>query len=145
MKMLSSRISGAIDAFWQEPEEMVSPTPLKLLTLVPPLAPESEEEKLVQNIVKACKLPDEESLILTCGEEDFLLWQHLKKRYTPGVVLNMGIPAERLSIHAAFPHLKPLLFGESYWITVGTPAELLKDADTRKKLWTDVLKPYFGG
>lgn len=143
--MLSSRISPQIDAFWQEPEETASPTPLKLLILTLPFASGGEEEKMLQNLVKACKLTEEESHILTCGEEDFPLWQHLKKRYTPGVVLNMGIPPEDLSVHATFPFLKPLLFGESYWITVGTPEALLKDADTRKRLWADALKPLFGG
>ncbi len=146
MKTPSFRISPAIDAFWQDADESLETRPLKLLVLCPTLPEGSEEEKLVQNIIKACKLPEDQTLLVMATEAGtFPTWQYLKKHHTPGVVLNMGISPQQLAINALFPTLRPILFGESYWTTVGTPAELLQDRDTRQRLWTDVLKPYFGG
>ena len=145
MKNPSFRISPVVDAFWQDPVDCTEPSPLQLLVLTPAFAAGSEEEKLVHNIVKACKLPEAQTRIVSGNDDAFPPWQHLKKRYTPQVVLNMGIAPQTLVINAAFPQLMPIYFGESDWITVGTPAQLLTDRDTRQKLWTDVLKPLFGG
>lgn len=146
MKTPSFRISSAIDAFWQDPGECPETTPLKLLVLSPLLTEGSEEEKLVQNIIKACKLPEEQTRLVMATEDGaFPTWQYLKKCYAPGVVLNMGVSPQQLAINALFPTLRPILFGESYWTTVNAPAELMQDRDTRQRLWTDVLKPYFGG
>lgn len=145
MKTPFFRISSTVDAFWQDPVDCPEATPLKLLVLTPTLAPDSEEEKLVSAIVKACKLPEDQTRIISGNDDAFPPWQHLKKCYTPHAVLNMGILPQMLVINAVFPQLQPIIFGESYWITVGTPAQLLTDRDTRQKLWTDVLKPLFGG
>jgi hypothetical protein len=145
MKQPSFRISPAVDALWERPDEADALAPATLVVLTPPLTPDGEAAQLVQNIVKACKLPEADTRILSFEGGSWPAWYQLQKELAPKLVLSMGIIPEQLAIQARFHSLQPVDFGGVVWVLAPDPDELATNRELRERLWRECLKPFFGG
>ncbi len=115
------------------------------MVLTPPLTPESEAAQLVQNIVKACKLPETDTRIFSFESGSWPAWYQLQKELTPKLVLSMGVLPEHLAVQARFPSLQPVDFSGAIWVLAPDPDELAANRELRERLWRECLKPFFVG
>ena len=143
-------ISAAANAYWgplPAPEEA---HPVRLLALIAPYTEGSEEEALLQNILKACGLPPEQIAVQTRApaapaqlEVQAPLWRTLQAVHQPEVILLLGIPPAQLGIQARLPFILPQNFDGAVWIVGPSLAVLQQDRNLRQALWTEGLKPCF--
>lgn len=138
-------IATAANAYWLPLPAAKQTQPVRLLALTAPATEGTEEEALLQNILKACKLPAEAVVVQTALPTAVPLWRELRATYQPEVVLLLSITPQQLGLQVHLPFILPQNFDGAIWIVGPALAVLQKDRNLRQALWTEGLKPCFAG
>ncbi len=138
-------ISAAANAYWMPLPASQDARSVRLLALTAPCTEGTEEEALLQNILKACGLPAEQIAVQKAVPTEAPLWRELHAAHQPEVILLLGITPQQLGIQAHLPFILPQNFDGAIWIVGPTLAVLQADRNLRQALWTEGLKPCFAG
>ena len=145
MQLIQSKIIPASqNAYWEPlPEAWQSLSAKPVLVFTVPYEAGSSEERTLFRMLDACKLPAVDYHILQLAEGIVISWGKLKETFQPAQVLLLGILPAQLGIHAMLRLHAPNHFGGCIIIPSFSPAQLDREAEAKKLLWQDALKPVF--
>ncbi len=140
----SDMVSPVYDVFWDEVSSVVKDAgPRNILILVNTFAPGGNEELQLRKMLDACKLPPEEYNIIQLESGRQVAWHQLRERLDPKVVFLIGILPAQLGISSLFMLNAPNRFNDRIWLATLSLAELEQNAEAKKQLWVNGMKPIF--
>ncbi len=137
-------VPRATDDLWTLPDALqVSGTGKDVLVISQPYRQGSGDEIQLQKMLQACKLGPERYDIFFLDEGKLLSWHKLRDAMQPKYILLLGVLPEQLGISAMFRLYTPNGFNDCTWIPSISLAELENQAEAKKMLWQNALKPIF--
>ena len=143
LNIISSKIvSTDWDAFWQQniANEELEKSVVVFSTLY---AVGSPEQMQLFKMLGACALTPEDFHIIHIKEGEQVAWHQVRDRIKPKQVILCGVMPQQLGISAMFRFNEPNKFNDRIFIPTLSLPELERNAEVKKQLWLNALKPVF--
>ncbi len=142
----SDIVPDSQDIFWED-KNLHSDGNIKkpVLVLVTDCSEGSPEELLLMKMLGpgASNLNPNQYNILKLKDGEKIAWHQLRESYDPKVILMSGVSTGQLGISAIFNLNIPNRFSECIWIPTVMLTELNQNAEVKKQLWNNGMKPVF--
>lgn len=136
-------INPETDIFWQNEPISSSTSDIKNLIITNKFEAGSPEEIQLNKILEACKLSKETCVFIQLDMTDKKAWHTLKNNYHPQAVILFGVHPQQLGIAALFRFNQYNNYDGTKWIPTLSLNELEQNAQAKKDLWVNALKPTF--
>lgn len=136
-------IPSSVDKLWQAAEKPMDTASQRMLVFAAPFPENSEEESVLQKMMQACKLNDNDYHLRVMEAEESLSLARFCKGVIPPVVLLLGITPARLGINARFILNACNPFLGSTFIPSLDLGHIAYDKELKRVLWEQGLKPMF--
>jgi hypothetical protein len=142
--IISSKIVGSEwNDLWKEFDISGFSKTANTLVVSTPYATGSAEEMQLQKMMQACKLADTDYNVLQLEEGKPIAWHALRDGLKPAYILLLGITPQQIGISAMFSLYYPNRFNDCVFIPGLSLQESEKQAEAKKQLWLNGLKPVF--
>jgi len=136
-------INPETDIFWQNEQRSSSVSNIETLIITNKIEADSPEEIQLNKILEACKLNKESYVLMQLDAADKKAWHTLKANYHPQAVILFGVHPQQLGIAALFRFNYYNNYDGAKWIPTLSLSELEQNAQAKKDLWVNALKPTF--
>ncbi|MEO6830801.1 MAG: hypothetical protein ABI169_01275 [Chitinophagaceae bacterium] len=136
-------IPSSLDILWQSPQMPVDSALQGMLVLSTPFPENSEEATVLQKMMQACKLGDNNYFLKIMEADERLSLTRYCNGTIPPVVLLLGINPRQLGINAQFILNACNPFLGSTFIPSLDLGHIAYDKDLKRTLWEQGLKPMF--
>jgi hypothetical protein len=142
--IISSKIVGSEwNDLWKEFNSSAFSKTATTLVISTPYASGSAEEMQLQKMMQACKLTDSDYNVLQLEEGTQIAWHSLRDGLQPANILLLGVSPQQVGISAMFSLYYPNRFNDCVFIPGLSLQESEKQAEAKKQLWLNGLKPVF--
>ncbi len=137
-------VDPAYDVFWEDISSVVNDAAARpVLVVAEYCEPGSAAELQLNKMLDACKLNREQYNIIMLKEGQMVAWHQLRERLDPKIIFLIGVLPAQLGISAMFGINMPNNFNDRTWLPTYSIDELEKNADVKKQLWVNGMKPVF--
>lgn len=137
-------INPETDIFWQnEVTSAPSDSTNSILIISSFFHDNSAEEIQLGKILDACKADRANCHIIKLNPEDKKAWHGLKDNFSPKVVLLFGVHPQQLGVAVLLRFNLYNNYDGAKWIPTLSLSELEQNAQAKKDLWVNALKPIF--
>ncbi len=145
MNIIKSDLVGIkYDQLWENTGDIAKDATVKpVLIIVGACEPESSEDLQLQKMLGACKLRLEQYNMIRLKEGEMAAWHRMRELLDPGIIFLIGVLPSQLGISALFNINVPNNFNEKIWLPTLSINELEQNADLKKQLWVNGMKPLF--
>jgi hypothetical protein len=132
------------DVLWEPLPDDIKAMPRKpVLVITPANENNPAAAAQVQKMLDACQLTPAQYNIVTLKEDEMIAWHQLREQMDPKFIFLIGIMPSRLGIASMFRLNEPNRFNERYWLPTLSPEQLNENAELKKQLWSNGMKPLF--
>ncbi len=117
--------------------------PKPVLVIVNTYRAGNAEEMQLKKMLDACNLLPEQYNILQMEYGQMVAWHQLRDRLHPEIIFLIGVLPSQLGISALFSMNYPNSFDGKTWLATVSMDELEKNAEVKKQLWQNGMKPIF--
>ena len=136
-------INPETDIFWQNEDGSPTVSDIGTIIITTRIETGSAEEIQLQKILEACKLNKDSCVFIQLDTTDKKAWHALKGSYHPQAVILFGVHPQQLGIAALFRFNQYNNYDGAKWIPTLSLNELEQNAQAKKDLWVNALKPTF--
>ena len=139
----TSVITDQYDVFWDAESIKRKALKAKPVLIITHTGLKEEERELINKIVIACKLSDQEYNLLSLDVEERFAWHLLRDELKVSTLISFGVDLAQLGVTVQLMAHQTNRFDGCNWIPTATPAQMIAQPEIKTHLWNYGLKPVF--